>query len=130
MGSWGFFPFFQSVTMTSESPVPVPPGANSGGDSADRIGSEGAHEFIENLRPDGGGLFPSRVFEPAEHNAKTRRGIAVMILAVLGAIYITGAVAYIAHGITSEELVQFVAAFSGLQTLAAAAVGFYFAKEK
>ena len=116
--------------MTNDSSAPVPPGANSGGDSAARLVSEGAHEFTEDLRPDGGGLFLSRVFEPAEHNAKTRRGIAIMILAVLGVIYIAGAVAYIAHGITSEELIQFVAAFSGLQTLAAAAVGFYFAKEK
>lgn len=69
-----------------------------------------------------------RSFNPEQHKAVTRRTIAIIILSILAALYGVGAVAFVAHDLSSDDFVRLIAAFSGIQTLAAAAVGFYFAK--
>ena len=69
-------------------------------------------------------------FNPEQHNASTRRWLAFSILGVLVAMYGVGVTAFMLNAINFEQLTQMIAAFSGLQTLAAAALGFYFAKEK
>ena len=69
-------------------------------------------------------------FNAAQHKAVTRRAIAVLILAMLMVLYAIGAVAFVLHDIKATDLAKLIAFFSGIQTLAAAAFGFYFAKSQ
>lgn len=79
----------------------------------------GAQQIFEIKRP----------FNPAEHNAKTRRILGFTSLGVLGGFYAAILACFITNLITLEELSAVIAAFSGLQTLAAAVFGYYFAKD-
>jgi hypothetical protein len=86
-------------------------------------------DIFEDVKP-GTGLTSPKVFAPAEHTAKTRRGLAITVLVMLGILYLIGAVSFVAGLISIEKLTGLIAAVSGLQTLAAAAIGFYFAKDR
>ncbi|WP_411699020.1 hypothetical protein [Conyzicola sp.] len=86
-----------------------------------------AEEISEDLKPSTG-LWPSKVSPLTAHNATTRRWIAMPIFWTLIGLYLVAAVAFSAGFIDVDGLVRLVAAFSGIQTLCAAIVGFYFAK--
>lgn len=88
-------------------------------------------ETLEDLSlPAGDGLVPTptRLFDPKEHKAKTRKILALSALGVL-AIFHAGLVVLLACDVIElDELVGIIAASSGLQALTAVAFTFYFAK--
>jgi hypothetical protein len=112
---WEEYFFFTSLAMMSDSSS-----GNADGPS---------DVWFEDLVP-APGLKVQKTFRPAEHNARTRRGLAIAILGILGALYAVGAAALLLGYFDGDGFAQYVSSFSVFQTLAAAAVGFYFAKGK
>jgi hypothetical protein len=90
---------------------------------------QGSDDIFEDLRP-ASGLRSPKVFVADHHNATTRRGLAITIFSVVGAMYLAGFVGVFSHFLSVDDFIKIIGALAGPQTLAAAVVGFYFAKDK
>lgn len=84
----------------------------------------------EDIVPDGPGLPEVFKDRPPTHEQKTRKIIAITILAVLFAFY--GAIlgTFLWGSMDVDKLHAATASISGVQALAAAAVGFYYGSRK
>lgn len=69
-------------------------------------------------------------FNETEHNAKTRRTLAFGAVGVLVAFYGATFIGFWVEAFTINEVTALIASFSVVQTLVAAAFGYYFAKDK
>lgn len=101
---------------------------NPGGDDAEKVTQANELSDPPGTEPGITPVYSTTAFNPSEHKAKTRRLLALIILIILAILYVLAVGAFILRDINSDQLIGLVAAFSGIQTLAAAAVGFYFAK--
>lgn len=81
-------------------------------------------ELVENEIP-ATGAYEVRTQVPT-HDEKTRSHLAKIIIWALVGSYALGIPAFILGFIDAEKYTALVASFSGLQALAAAAVGFYY----
>lgn len=66
----------------------------------------------------------------ATHDQVTRRWLAVLILGVVGVIHLGVFTSFLLGQIDGEGLTRAIAALAGPQSLAAAAVGFYYADHR
>lgn len=80
------------------------------------------------LRPGTERVFRT-AFNKDKHNANTQRTLAVGAVGVLVVFYGSTFVGFWVEAFTMEEVTGLIAAFSVVQTLAAAVFGYYFAKE-
>lgn len=71
---------------------------------------------------------PTRKFDPKKHKADTRKMLALAALGILTVFHAAPLALLAFNVITITELTGVIAAFSGIQTLAAVAFAFYFAK--
>lgn len=94
---------------------------------------ESKFEIIEELEED---EKPSgfRVFEnpsvPPTHDQQTRKQIAIIILSLLSLLYVGVLVAFLFTDLEESKFTAAIAGISGVQALAAAAVGFYYGSHK
>ena len=86
-------------------------------------------ELTDDARPEGTGLAAPGSFNVETHNAKTRRTIAYFTLGLLGVLYLIGVIAWVTHLLSGDDAARLMFALSGVQTLGATIVGYYFAKE-
>ena len=86
--------------------------------------------FTEDLNPTGVGVDDVVRAMAAEREDKTRQVLAYGIVAVLALFYLVILIAVICRAISVDDMVRIVGAMSGIQTLAAAVAGFYFAHGK
>lgn len=84
--------------------------------------------FLSNERPIEG--LVNYAGGPAPSNHKPRLVIAGVVVGVLTLLHTVGVLAVVFGAIDAAELVTVTGALSGLQTLAGAAVGFYFSRGK
>lgn len=97
-------------------------GEGSTPESEVSLGNDG--NLIENITPETG-IFEVVTTKPT-HDQKTRRFIALIIIWALVGSHALGFMAYVFGLLDTEKFTIFVTGFSGLQALAAAAVGFYY----
>lgn len=96
--------------------------------SAPSAGLAGVVTLSENVTPDDSPTYKSKPIDIEGMESKTRRALAYGAGIVLAAFYTATFVLH-ATGVL-PELGNVMSMFSGLQTLTAAAFGFYFAKAK
>jgi hypothetical protein len=87
-----------------------------------------AEELEESLSPGGPGLYPVGERDPHNHD-RVRARIAYSIVAGLGLLYAVLFVGLLWLDLPLERFTAAAAALSAPQSLAAAAVGFYYAKK-
>lgn len=87
-----------------------------------------AEELEESLSPGGPGLYPVEARNPHNHDL-VRARIAYSILTGLGILYAALFVGLLWLDLPLERFTAAAAALSAPQSLAAAAVGFYYAKK-
>jgi hypothetical protein len=63
---------------------------------------------------------------PGTHDQETRKQIALIILTLIAVLYAAIVFWFLAGWIDMEKLTAAIAAMSGIQALAAAAIGFYY----
>lgn len=63
---------------------------------------------------------------PGTHDQETRKQIALIILWLIAILYAAIISCFLANWIDMEKLTAAIAAMSGIQALAAAAIGFYY----
>lgn len=98
--------------------------------SEDMVPTEGTMRIMsEDMLPGGEGhLYEIKKFDPEEHKAATRKTLTLTAFGVL-ALFHAAPLTLLACGLISvDDLAGIIAAFSGIQTLAAVAFAFYFAK--
>lgn len=86
-------------------------------------------ELTDNSLPVDAPFYRTKPFNAQRVHTNTRRNLAYGALAVLVLFYAAIFIFLILDQIDMDQVVQLIAAFSGLQTLVAAAFGFYFAKD-
>lgn len=116
-------------TIQPAGVTPPAPSATTAPDAQPASEQQPEETLAENTIPSSQQVFITRPFDPVEHNAKTRRILAFTSLGVLVLFYGATFTCFVIDLITLEELTSIIAVFSGLQTLAAAAFGYYFAKD-
>lgn len=88
----------------------------------------GSMAIIENDIPQSKPVFKQKRKKP-HYDQITRRGIALVVLVPTAIFYAAALAALIFHWANRDDLTAMVAAVSPFQALAAAVVGFYFAKK-
>lgn len=83
-------------------------------------------ELSEQEIPQRGMDFVTTRKVPGTHDQETRKTVALIILVLISVLYGCLIFAFVIGAITSDELTFGIAAMSGPQALAAAAIGFYF----
>ena len=95
------------------------------GDAVDAVNA-----LVEDTVPEAG-LPEVRTRKPVgTHDQETRKLIALIILGMVGVFYTAVLMAFIFGRIDMDELHGAVTSFSGLQALAAAAIGFYYGSKR
>lgn len=81
--------------------------------------------------PDSGfkGIYTTRKV-PGTHDQETRKLIALIILGLIAVLHIGVMFTFLCGGIDVQKLTAAVAALSGIQALAAAAIGFYYGSKQ
>ncbi len=107
--------------------------------------TEPAGQLSEDLPPGSGAVFDAVVFDeskevpksgtkgiyttrrvPGTHDQETRKQIALIILTLISVLYAAIIVCFLLDWIDTQKLTAAIAAMSGIQALAAAAIGFYY----
>lgn len=85
-------------------------------------------DLTEDEAPDTDEVFREKKVPDPTHTDKTRRLLALCILGALLLVYLAVFVQFLWANMPMERFTAAVAGISGLQALAAAAVGFYYGK--
>lgn len=86
-------------------------------------------ELSENESPQPGSFSVQTAIVPPTHRERTQKLLAMIIVCVLLALYLAVVVRFLWTDMDTDRLIAVVAALSGLQALAAAAVGFYYGSQ-
>lgn len=91
----------------------------------------GTEKLFEILEPAKGlASIPTAVVPPPTHDQKTRKQIAFFILSMIGIFYAAILWCFLAGWIENVGFTTAITAFSGMQALAAAAIGFYYGSKQ
>lgn len=93
------------------------------------MGTHVVDDITEDLSPLPGFYSVPTVAVPATHRERTQKLLAMCIVCVLLVLYIAVVGCFLLSGMETDRLIAVVAALSGLQALAAAAVGFYYGSQ-
>ena len=85
-------------------------------------------ELVENEVPEVQEFFKQTNVPEPTHADKTRKTLALLILIALLCVYLAVFSMFLFGGLANEKFTAAIAGISGLQALAAAAVGFYYGK--
>lgn len=86
--------------------------------------------FVETFAP-ARGIAPISTTEiPGTHDQKTRKQLAFFVLTMVGVFYAAILWCFLAGWIDKGGLTTAIAAISGIQALAAAAIGFYYGSKQ
>ncbi|WP_133159057.1 hypothetical protein [Arthrobacter glacialis] len=86
-------------------------------------------ELSENESPLPGSFSVPTAIVPPTHRERTQKLLAMIIVCVLLALYVAVVARFLCTEMDTDRLIAVVAALSGLQALAAAAVGFYYGSQ-
>lgn len=108
----------------------LPPGEPTTAELTDDVIPEANNDdaITENVVPEADEVYEHPLVPEPTHTDKTRRTLALGILGALLLVYLSVFAAFLLTNMPMEKFTAAIAGVSGLQALAAAAVGFYYGK--